>query len=77
MSKTESQKIVEIAEKVYKQALRLNAFVGTLEYPYEEGEQSIKQLIDVSNALHKTAAEYRTGELTYSEFEVLFELMKD
>ena len=69
MSKTGSQKLVEIAEGIYEQAARLYAITGTC--------AEIELLIDVSNALHKSAAEDRTGELRGKEFEVLVDLMKD
>ena len=65
MNKTESQKIVEIAEGVYEQAARLYEITGTC--------AEVELLIDVSNALHKSAAEDRTGELKGKEFEALLD----
>ena len=54
MKKTDSQKLVAIAEGVYTQAVKLKTIVG----PCNE----VNQLADISAGLYKTAAADRTDD---------------
>ena len=54
MSVTKSQNLIDIAESVYTQAVRLKAIAGTC--------AEVNQLAEISAALHKTAAESRKDD---------------